>query len=76
MPTVRRFERCRIAMYFNDHAPPHFHVITNSDERVTVIIESLAILAGNADLRDIDEALQWAKENREALRGLWQTYSE
>jgi Domain of unknown function (DUF4160) len=40
MPTIRRFERCRITMYFKDHAPPHFHVITNSDERVTVIIES------------------------------------
>jgi len=70
MPTVRRFERCRITMYFQDHAPPHFHVITNSNERVTVIIESLAILAGDADARDISEALEWAKNNRETLRGL------
>ena len=52
-------------MYFKDHAPPHFHVITNSDERVTVIIESLAILAGIVDIRDIAEALEWAKNNRE-----------
>ena len=70
MPTVRRFERCRITMYFKDHAPPHFHVITNSDERVIVIIESLTILAGNADTRDIAEALEWAKNNRVTLRGL------
>jgi hypothetical protein len=63
-------------MYFQDHAPPHFHVITNSNERVTVIIESLAILAGDADARDIFEALEWAKNNRETLRGLWQEYSE
>ena len=76
MPTVRRFERCRITMYFKDHAPPHFHVITNSDERVTVVIESLAILAGNADTRDVAEALEWAKSNRETLRDLWQQYSE
>jgi Domain of unknown function (DUF4160) len=76
MLTVRRFERCRITMYFQDHAPPHFHVITNSNERVTVIIESLAILAGDADARDISEALEWAKNNRETLRGLWQEYSE
>lgn len=68
MPTVKRFERCRIT--------PHFHVITNSDERVAVIIESLAILAGSADARDIAEALEWAKDNREALRVLWQQYSE
>jgi hypothetical protein len=76
MPTVRHFERCRITMYFSDHAPPHFRVITNSDERVTMIIESLAILAGNADACDIAEALEWAKNNRETLRGLWQQHSE
>jgi len=63
-------------MYFKDHAPPHFHVITNSDERVTVIIESLTTLAGNADARDIAEALEWAKNNRETLRGLWERHSE
>ena len=28
MPTVRRFSRSRIAMYFADHPPPHFHIIT------------------------------------------------
>ena len=76
MPTVKRFARCRIAMYFRDHAPPHFHVITNSDERVAVVIESLAILAGCADEREICEALRWAKSNRETLRRLWREYSE
>ena len=78
MPTVKRFARCRITMYFKDHAPPHFHVITQSDERVSVVIETLAVLAGEADSRDIDEALAWAKDaaNRETLRRLWQEYSE
>ena len=78
MPTVKRFGRCRITMYFKDHAPPHFHVITQSDERVTIIIETLAILAGEADSRDIAEALDWANEaeNRETLRRLWREYSE
>jgi hypothetical protein len=33
MPTVKRFDRCRIEMYFGDHSPSHFHVITRSDER-------------------------------------------
>ena len=63
-------------MYFKDHAPPHFHVITTGNERVSVIIESLAILAGSADARDIAEALEWAKDNRETLRGLWRECSE
>ena len=76
MPTVKRFDRCRITMYFRDHAPPHFHVITQGNERVAVIIESLAILAGSADSLDIAEALEWAKDNRDALRQLWREYSE
>jgi hypothetical protein len=36
------FSRCRIEMYFKDHAPPHFHIITGSGERVAVVIESVA----------------------------------
>src|SRR5580658_7070231 len=40
MPTVRRFSRCRIEMYFGDHPPPHFHVITRSGEKVVFRIDS------------------------------------
>jgi hypothetical protein len=78
MPTVKRFDRCRITMYFKDHAPPHFHIITQSDERVLIVIETLAVLVGEADSRDISEALEWAKDkgNRETLRRLWREYSE
>ena len=76
MPTVERFNRCRIEMYFMDHAPPHFHIVTTSNERISVIIESLEVLAGTADSRDVTEALSWAKTNRDALRRLWRQYSE
>lgn len=75
MPTVRRFDRCRVEMYFRDHAPPHFHIVTRSDERVAVLIETLGIMAGAADVRDLEEALSWAASNRETLRRLWREYS-
>jgi hypothetical protein len=65
MPTVERLNRCRIEMYFKDHAPPHFHIVTTSE-----------VLAGTADSRDVTEALTWAKTNRDALRRLWRQYSE
>jgi len=39
-------------MYFDDHPPPHFHVITRKNERVSVVIDTLAIQAGEADSRD------------------------
>jgi hypothetical protein len=76
MPTIKRFGQCRIEMYFADHAPPHFHVITRKDERVAVAIETLSILAGEADSRDTVEAFGWARANRKELRERWRMYSE
>jgi hypothetical protein len=63
-------------MYFADHAPPHFHVITVSNERISVTIETLVIQAGDADRRDTAEAMEWARSNREELRARWRKYSE
>jgi hypothetical protein len=76
MPTIRRFDRCRIEMYFADHPPPHFHVITRGDERIAVRIDTLQIWAGEADPRDIVDALAWAAANRAELLARWQEYSE
>lgn len=76
MPTVKRFDRCRIEMYFGDHAPPHFHVITRSDEKAVYLIETLALWAGEADPRDTAEALAWASVNRAELIARWRLYSE
>ena len=63
-------------MYFADHPPPHFHVITVKDERISVVIETLVIQAGEADPRDTAEAMKWARSNREELRARWRKYSE
>ena len=76
MPTVRQFNRCRIEMYFGDHPPPHFHVITRSDEAAVFLIETLARWAGEADPRNTEEALAWAAFNRPELWARWQHYSE
>jgi hypothetical protein len=76
MPTVKRFDRCRIEMYFADHPPPHSHIITRSDEAVVHLIETLGRWAGDADPRDTREALDWAALNRPKLWARWQQYSE
>ena len=62
-------------MYFLDHPPPHFHVVTRAGERIVVDIDSLAVLAGRADARAVAEALTWARANRGTLRRLWRQYS-
>jgi hypothetical protein len=63
-------------MYFDDHPPPHFHVITRDNERVTIRISTLEVWAGEADSRDIEEALVWAAANRQVLEDRWMQYSE
>lgn len=76
MPTIKRFHRCRIEMYFGDHNPPHFHIITNSNERMAVVIETLAIMAGSVHDREMAEAIEWARGNKHLLLTRWAMYSE
>jgi hypothetical protein len=76
MPAVKRFNRCRIEMYFRDHPPPHFHIVTTAGEKVAIEIESLGVLQGKADPRDIAEAITWATGNRPQLRAWWSKYAE
>jgi len=68
MPTVQRFARCKIAIYADDHLPPHFH-IEGRGFRAIVEIESAKVRAGNvAKARD---AMEWARQNRARLRAAW-----
>jgi hypothetical protein len=75
MPTIKRFDRCRIEMYFGDHPPPHFHVIAVNAKAV-FRIDTLELWAGEMDGRDSIEALRWARENRAVLAAKWQEFSE
>jgi len=43
MPTISVFYGIVIRMYFNDHAPPHFHARYGEFE-ATIKIEDLAVL--------------------------------
>jgi len=63
-------------MYFGDHPPPHFHVITRNDEAAVFLIETLELWSGEADSRDTADALAWAAANRAELIALWKQYSE
>jgi Domain of unknown function (DUF4160) len=62
-------------MYFGDHPPPHFHVITKDDREGIYLIDTLELRDGEY-VRDAHEALAWAAANREELYGRWLEYSE
>ena len=73
MPTIRRFANCKIAIYADDHLPPHFH-IEGRDFRAVVEIETLSVRAG--DVRRAAEAMQWAASNIELLRAEWARFNQ
>ena len=68
MPTIRRFASCKIAIYADDHLPPHFH-IEGRGFRAIVEIETMTARAG--EVRRAADALSWARENVERLRTEW-----
>lgn len=62
-------------MYFGDHAPPHFHVAARDGRRTVVLIDAIQVSTGDADPRDIEEALEWARGHSDELMDHWNKLS-
>ncbi|MEX0775333.1 MAG: DUF4160 domain-containing protein [Phycisphaeraceae bacterium] len=71
MPEICRFFGIVITMYYNDHAPPHFHV-RYGNQRATVSIEGLRILEGTLSPRVMGMVIEWAALRRQDLRRDWE----
>ena len=57
MPVISRFLGIIISMYWNDHAPPHFHA-KYGDFEITVAIGS-GIIEGKFPPRAMKHVLEW-----------------
>ena len=71
MPELSRFLGIIIAMYFNDHNPPHFHVLYNEFD-AEIDIKTLAILEGKLPPRILGLALEWAEMYKNELMDNWE----
>lgn len=70
MPEVARFFGIVIAMFYNDHDPPHFHA-RYGGQRAIVAIDTLAVLEGRLSPRVLGLVTEWAALHREELRENW-----
>ena len=70
MPQVSRFFGIVIYMYYNDHAPPHFHAEYGEYEAVYTI-ETLEIMRGSLPRRAHSMVVEWAILHRNELRDNW-----
>jgi hypothetical protein len=71
MPTISAFYGILIRMYFNDHAPAHFH-FQYAEYKATVDIKLLSITSGELPRRAQELVLDWAELHQQELLEDWQ----
>ncbi len=64
-----------IRMYFNDHAPPHFHA-RYSEFEATIDIETLNVIEGQLPRRALDLVKEWANLHHGELIEDWRLCRE
>jgi hypothetical protein len=70
MPEISRFYGIVVKMYYNDHAPPHFHAEYGGDEAV-VAIDPLGVMVGGLPPRATGLVLEWAAQHQADLQRAW-----
>ena len=60
-----------IQMFWQDHAPPHFHALYGEDE-VLINIRTLEVIQGAMPRRALALVLEWAQEHRAELMENWE----
>lgn len=70
MPEISRFLGFIIAMYYYDHAPPHFHARYGEFEAV-IAIETGEVIEGGLPPRALGLVQEWREYHRVELNGDW-----
>ncbi len=71
MPEISRFFGIIIRMYYNDHAPPHFHA-AYQEFSADFDIFTLERINGNLPQRAQQLVLEWADLHRSELKEDWE----
>jgi phosphomannomutase len=71
MPEISRFYGIVIAMFYNEHNPPHFHVRYGTDQ-AAIEIRTLRVLEGRIPPRAIGLVMEWASNHQEELLAAWE----
>ncbi len=71
MPEISRFFGIIIAMHYNDHPPPHFHV-RYGQQKAIIEIQSLSILEGKLSPRVLGLVIEWASVHQAELLQNWE----
>lgn len=75
MPEISRFLGIVIAMFYNDHGPPHFHA-RYGDSEIRVNIETGQIMSGAFPKRAEGLVMEWLELHRTELMQDWKLAGE
>jgi hypothetical protein len=70
VPELSRFFGIIIAMYYNDHPPPHFHAKYGDDE-ATILIDNGEVLEGSLSARAGRLVEEWRLLHQPELNDAW-----
>ncbi len=70
MPVISQFYGIIIGIFYNDHAPPHFHAVYGEYELI-VGISPITIIQGKAPNRVRSMILEWAALYQQELLDNW-----
>jgi len=70
VPEISRFFGIVVAMYYDDHPPPHFHVRYGGHKAI-LEIETGTVLFGDLPPRALGMVVEWAAAHREELEEDW-----
>jgi phosphomannomutase len=71
MPEISRFYGIIIAIFYNEHNPPHFHARYDG-EKVAVDIRTLQVLEGRIEPRALGLVIEWASQHQNELMEDWE----
>ena len=71
MPIISNFFGIIVRMFFNEHAPPHFHV-EYAEYKASVNIQTLEIIDGKLSRRAQELVLDWAELHQIELLEDWE----
>lgn len=75
MPEISRFLGIIIAMYYEEHNPPHFHVRYN-EHKAAISIMDLALLKGKLPPKVFGLVMEWASQHQVELMEDWKLAEE
>ena len=70
LPTISAFYGILIQMFWQEHAPPHFHALYGEFEAL-IDIRTLEVIRGSFPRRALSLVMEWAAQHRNELMEDW-----